>query len=142
MKMHNRLISENSLLTASLIILITLCVIGLVINGLGIIASILMFISVCSTNQENLQRSRRLVIPWVVWCIANIVTSAVVIILFYLILPHEFNYYTPALAYAATFDCVFNIWAAVIGISYYQSLNEEHTAPSNQIVMDTLLQNP
>ena len=51
---------------------------------------------------------------------------------------HKKPYDTQIVAYA-TFDCVFDIWAAVIGISYYQWLNEEDAAPSNPIVMETLL---
>ena len=148
MDTHKDLISdmrEIALLVSLLTQLKTICIIRFVINGLGVITTILMFIPVCSANQENLRRSRRLVIPWVLWCIVKVVSSAGFVIWFYAKLSHELPNYTPLVAYATIFDCVFNIWAAVIGISYYQWLNEEHAehaAPSNQIVMETLLQNP
>ena len=130
-------LSGSSLIMSLLTQLNTLCIIRSVINGLGVIASILMFIPVCSTNQENLKRSRRLVIPWVVWCIVKIVSSAGFVVWFYAKLSHELHTVNlrPTLAYAAIFDCGFYIWAAVIGISYYQWLNEDRVAPFNQIVM-------
>ena len=145
--MYPDLISElsgNDLLVSLLTQLKTICVIQLIINCLGIIVSILLFIPVCSTNQENLQRSRRLVIPWVVWCIVEMVNSAGFFIWFFAKVSQELHNTsnTPLFAYAKIFYCVFNIWAAVIGISYYQWLNEEHGAPSNPIVMETLLKDP
>ena len=141
MNLYKNLISEvsaNDLLVDLLAQLKTICIIRFIINGLGVIASILMFIPVCSTNQENLQRSRRLVLPWAVWCFVKIISSAGSVVWFYAKLSHELHdiSYSPTFAYAAIFDCGFYIWAAIIGISYYQWLNEDHVvAPFNQIVM-------
>ena len=92
--MHNGLISdvrENSLIVSLLTQLKTLCIIQFVINGLGIIASILMFIPACSTNQENIQRRRRLVMPCVVWCIVKMAYSAGFYIWFFVKVSHELH---------------------------------------------------
>ena len=149
-KMHNGLISdvrENPLLVSLLTQLKTICIIRLVINGLGIITTILMFIPVGTPNQEYLQRRRRLVLPRVVWCFIKIVSSVGFFIWFHVVISHVLRdiEYTTVLSFVAIFDFFFYSYAAVIGISYYQLLNQrivpswlkEHAARFKQIVMMT-----
>lgn len=108
--------------------------IGIVVNGLGVICTLLSFLSTCSNDRENSRRRQCFVHPWILWCFLNVLLNIGLECWMF----HRTNKNGYAfLSGSILFNTVYRIICGLIGISYIQSLNESESNDDMVVRYDT-----